>query len=403
MKMNCFAAAMAVLFTGGVYAQTASTSSVILYGVADVGVEYLTNAQGTDKGLFHLQTDHLSGSRFGLKGTEDLGSDVKAIFTLEAGFDLRSGQSSQNRRLFGRQAFVGIASPAGQLTLGRQYTSMHDAMLDFDPMQYANYSLLAHDSAIGGRADKTIKYSGTFNGVTLTAFYSFGRDALVQGMQGDNLQDRKQGRQWGTSVTYEAGPVGLSAAYDSINSSGPEELGMYGVLPGGTSSLTNTINGVNQWLTKLKAGTASTNGGNTAKRFAVAGSYNFGPAKAFLGYRNLKNEVNLSAADTGLSTPLDYVYRSNMYWGGATWQATPETSLTAAVYHTRSKDLPKTTSYVLNADYSLSKRTDIYTSLTYVDNNKKNGIASVTSANPNERTLVGKDQFGAQVGIRHSF
>lgn len=95
MKMNCFAAAMAVLFSGGVCAQASSPSSVILYGVADIGVEYLTNAQATDKSLVRLQSGNLSGSRFGLTGREDLGSGVKGVFTLEAGFDLGTGQSAQ--------------------------------------------------------------------------------------------------------------------------------------------------------------------------------------------------------------------------------------------------------------------------------------------------------------------
>lgn len=400
MKMNCFAAAMAVLFSGGVCAQASSTSSVVLYGVANMGVEYLTNAQGTDKGLTRLQSGNLSGSRFGLTGEENIGNGVKGIFTLEAGFDLATGASGQNKRLFGRQAFAGLASPAGQLTLGRQYTSIHDLLLDYDPMAFANYSLLSQDPAIGGRADKSIKYSGTFDGVTLTAFYSFGRDTSVRGMQGDQTTDRKQGRQWGTSLNYAVGPIGIGAAYDAVNGAGADDFGVYDVLPGGSSA---AVTGINSWLTKLAAGTAATNSNNTARRFAVAGSYNFGPAKAFLGYRNLKSEFNLSAADTGTSAISNYVYRSNTYWGGATWQATPETALTAVVYYSKNKDMPKTISYVLSADYSLSKRTDVYTNLTYVDNNKKNGIASTVSANPSERTLAGKDQFGAQVGIRHRF
>lgn len=399
MKMNCFAAAMAVLFSGGVCAQASSTSSVVLYGVADMGVEFITNAQGTDKGLTRLQSGNLSGSRFGLTGEENIGNGVKGVFTLEAGFDLATGVSAQNKRLFGRQAFAGVSSPAGQLTFGRQNISIHDLLVDYDPMAFANYSLLTQDPGLGARADKSVKYIGTFNGVTLSAFYSFGRDTSVRGMQGDQTADRKQGRQWGTSLNYAVGPIAIGAAYDAINGAGADDFGIYDLLPAGSS---NTVTGINNWLRGLAAGNAATNSNNTAKRFAVAGSYNFGPAKAFLGYRNLRSEFNLSASDTSASA-LNYVYRSNTYWGGATWQATPETALTAAVYYSQNKDMPKTVSYVLAADYNLSKRTDIYTNLTYVDNNKKNGIASTVSANSSERTLSGKDQFGAQVGIRHRF
>ena len=126
MRMNCFAASVAAIFSG---VACAEASSVVLYGVADVGVEYITNASSTDasstdKSLLHMRSGNLSGSRFGLRVNEDLGSDVKAIATLEAGFNMGNGTSAQNNRLFGRQAFVGISSPAGSVTLGRQYSSI---------------------------------------------------------------------------------------------------------------------------------------------------------------------------------------------------------------------------------------------------------------------------------------
>ncbi|KAG1161867.1 hypothetical protein G6F35_019101 [Rhizopus arrhizus] len=62
-----------------------------------------------------------NGSRFGLRGTEDLGDGLSAVFTLESGFTANNGNRSQGDRLFGRQATVGLSSDQwGLLELGRQ-------------------------------------------------------------------------------------------------------------------------------------------------------------------------------------------------------------------------------------------------------------------------------------------
>ncbi|MCS6766965.1 MAG: porin [Candidatus Protistobacter heckmanni] len=115
--------------------------------------------------MLRMQSGNLSGSRFGPRGSEDLGGGTKAIFTLESGFNLGSGASEQGGRLFGRQAFVGVDSRSGALTLGRQYNLLFDNMLELDPMSAAQYSAVVHDQAFVGRADKSIKYSGNFSGV----------------------------------------------------------------------------------------------------------------------------------------------------------------------------------------------------------------------------------------------
>ncbi|RAF76601.1 porin, partial [Burkholderia multivorans] len=51
---------------------------------------------------------------------------LKAIFTLENGFDVNSGRLGQGSLMFGRQAYVGLSSPYGTVTLGRQYDSVVD-------------------------------------------------------------------------------------------------------------------------------------------------------------------------------------------------------------------------------------------------------------------------------------
>ncbi|MCC7006878.1 MAG: porin [Ottowia sp.] len=369
---------MAVMLgSGAVYAQS---SSVTLYGTADMGMEFLTNAKGTNNNLVRVQSGNLSGSNFGLMGVEDLGGGVKAVFRLEAGFDLASGTSSQGGRLFGRQAFAGLSSNAGSVTLGRQYSSIYDVTNKYDPMSYANYSLSTHDAGMMSRADKSIKYTGNFDNLMITGFYSFGRD-VNGGLAGDQPGNSKSGRQWGLGMNYAQGPFGFGLAYDALNTITASDIGVLSVAPGNGN------------------GFVVADSGSTAKRISAVGSYSVGPVQTFLGYRNLK--TNFSASNGAVVSAA--TYRSNLYWGGATWQVAPELALTGAVYHSQNKDAPNVTSYVLSSDYFLSKRTDVYTNMSYIKNRTKNGIGSNWGVNTGETVTAGKSQFGVQVGLRHKF
>jgi len=100
-------------------------SSVTLYGVIDEGFNYTSNVGGHSNE--QLQSGYAQGSRWGLKGSEDLGGGLKALFQLENGFDVNSGNLNQGGRMFGRQAYVGLSSAKlGTVTLGRQYDSVVD-------------------------------------------------------------------------------------------------------------------------------------------------------------------------------------------------------------------------------------------------------------------------------------
>ncbi|SOE99626.1 porin [Burkholderia sp. OK233] len=97
--------------------------SVTLYGVIDEGVNYQSNAAGNR--LFNLSSGVIQGSRWGLRGAEDLGGGTRAIFVLENGFDVNTGALGQGSRMFGRQAYVGLSSDTyGTLMAGRQYDSV---------------------------------------------------------------------------------------------------------------------------------------------------------------------------------------------------------------------------------------------------------------------------------------
>ena len=122
MNKKLVALAVSAVAAGAASAQTAN---VTLYGVLDT---YLAServsAQGTTPSVSVtvLNAGGLSGSRWGLRGSESLGGGMNAIFNLENGFDSSTGGLNQGGRLFGRRAFVGLNGGFGQVQVGRDYS-----------------------------------------------------------------------------------------------------------------------------------------------------------------------------------------------------------------------------------------------------------------------------------------
>ncbi|WP_439890893.1 porin [Ralstonia sp. 25C] len=378
MKIKLFAAAAAALVSTGVFAQ----SSVNLYGVADVGIEWANHVPGAD-GQGHsrvaMQSGNLSGSRWGLRGVEDLGGGLKGIFNLESGFNLDTGTSGQGNRLFGRAAYVGLQGQWGQVTLGRQQNLLYDFALNYDPMSMAGrYSIASQDAFISGRADNALKYAGTFGGVSVSALYAFNRD----GQERAGLN--KLGREWSLGANYNGGPFSIGAVYDQTN-------GAWTDLSGLTAAQNLAF--------------ASTFADVKEQRATIAGTYTTGPAKLFAGYRWYK---------TNLQTSTSGALRSNLYWAGATYQATPALSLTGAAYYQQFKNtsVGNPWLFVVGTDYALSKRTDVYMNVAYAKNKSSAlgvaGFNGLSVDNPvtllsNDNQVASGNQLGAVVGIRHKF
>ncbi len=121
MKKSLLALGVMGTFAGAAHAQ----NSVTLYGLIDAGITYTNNQSGSKN--VQATSGQVNGSRWGLRGSEDLGGGLKAIFTLENGFNIDTGKFGQNGAEFGRQAFVGLSSNQyGAVTLGRQYDSVVD-------------------------------------------------------------------------------------------------------------------------------------------------------------------------------------------------------------------------------------------------------------------------------------
>jgi len=197
MKKSLLALAALGAFASAAQAE----SSVTLFGLIDTGVNYVNNVQTTEKGgksQVNLSSGGLQGSRWGLRGSQDLGNGLKAVFTLESGFDVNTGTQSQGNRIFGRQAFAGLSGDFGTVTIGRQYDSIADFVSPLAASGRWEGSFAAHPGDIDNfnntrRINNSIKYtSNSYEGLTFGGLYSLG------GIAGQ----RSANQVWSAGVAY---------------------------------------------------------------------------------------------------------------------------------------------------------------------------------------------------------
>jgi general bacterial porin, GBP family len=132
--------ALAVL--GAMSATASAQSSVTLYGIIDIGVQWIEKGVNTApsgstpsynaESAVVIDGGYQSGSRFGLRGAEALGGNWAAVFALEGGFDPSTGMSGQGSRLFGRQAYAGLRHNAGGTVAFGRFATPSSGTGDFD-------------------------------------------------------------------------------------------------------------------------------------------------------------------------------------------------------------------------------------------------------------------------------
>lgn len=198
-------------------ASSASKSTVTVYGIADAGYVRISNVKGNSRQ--GIDSGWLQPSRFGLRGSEDLGSGLHAIFTLESGFNIDNGANTSSTAFFNRQAFVGLSSKnLGSLTLGRQYTLIFDNLVPIsgspafgfsggavDGLALPGSSAGRFDNTLGGtRIDNSLKYtSANFSGLQFNAMKGFGEVA--------GSSSSKQ--LWAVGAKYKQGPFYAGLSY----------------------------------------------------------------------------------------------------------------------------------------------------------------------------------------------
>jgi len=234
MKKTLLIAGILGTFAAAAHAQ----SSVTLYGTLDAGLVYTNNSGGHNN--WQQGSGSVSDTYFGLKGSEDLGGGLQAIFTLENGFNLNNGQLSSANRIFNRLAYVGVSSrDFGSLTLGRQTDGMVDFVgpLSLTGTQYGG-THFAHPFDVDNLNDSfqinnSVKYqSPNFAGFRIGALYGFSNQA---GGFANN-------RAYSVGMSYMWGPLNFGAGYLHLNNSAgtPAQLNTGGAV---TDTLGTSLSG----------------------------------------------------------------------------------------------------------------------------------------------------------------
>ncbi|VVD97272.1 porin [Pandoraea terrigena] len=364
---------------------------VTLYGLIDTGVDWESHAatapgQTSAPGSAIRMTSLSSAlpSRWGLRGKEDLGSGLSAIFELESGFAPNSGTLQNGNRIFGRSAWVGIESPYGTVRVGRQINMTYVALMKSTVLGPALYSLAALDPYLpNSRSDNTLSYFNDFHHFVMGATYSTGRDAqssagsaAVNGgatynpgatnCPGSVAGSPTSCRQITALAGYWGPEFGLQLVYDELRG-GP------GALPGSVSfdpSMPLLLSSASQKTT----------------RYMVSGYAQLGD----LSFRG--GAIHRMTAAT-----MDY--QTNIFYIGASYMVAPDVELDGEISRITTTDQKNANYYVMRATYLLSKRTSIYTMLGFMQNNSRASYA----VGAGYFTVAGAKQTGVLFGVQQRF
>ena len=310
-------------------------SSVTIFGIVDVGIAH--ERGGSAGSVTRMGSGILSGSRLGFKGTEDLGGGLSAKFHIEQGILADTGASDQGGLAFGRQSWVGLSGNFGSVTLGRQWNTHFLALDAVDPFDYSLAG--AANNIISGpfRTNNAIKYeSPKVGGFSGEVSYGFGEIA------GNNRANRTIA----LSASYMNGPIMVILAHNRAEDPSPAF-------------------------------------DNPVKNTALAGSYDFGPAKLGLIYNVNKNNATIDNNDmlVGVTVP----------FGASTFLASYIRKNDKTVANLDANQI------AIGYIYALSKRTSFYSSYARISN--KNGAKFTVG----DSTESGSGDKAFNVGIRHTF
>jgi predicted porin len=369
MKKSLLALAVLGAFAGTAQAQT----NVTLYGIADVGATYSNVGNGV---TWQEYSGGNAASRIGFKGSEDLGSGLKASFLLEQGFGVDNGSAANPSKAFSRLAYVGLGGNAtGTVRLGRQNTVIKDMMGTIDPFSASGQANI-HDFFLYGmdqRQDNLVTYiSPNWNGFSAEAQWGFGEQA---GQFHAN-------RQWAGLLAYKNGPLDVQLAYRNKN-------------------VTDTA---------LAVATATTSAGFTPDQAAlptvdVAADtpFNSDTKDAIIGATYDFNVAKLHGAygDRRIGdAPVIGSQKIRSAMVGVTVPFGPH-ALRADYIHNQQRDIDNLNAniYAVSYTYSFSKRTTLYATYTGTSNGDAGiqGLGDFPVANPGNSANV------VTVGVQHNF
>ncbi len=385
-----FKKTLAGLAVAGLFSGAAMAADVNVYGVVDLGLMYnhkktdITDQATVKDDSLVMKSGQNAGSRFGLRGSEDLGNGMTVSFKLENGFDADSGKLGQDGRLFGREASLTLSGAFGQVSFGRM-GGVASAAGTYDYVYAIGDAFDGFDNDIGGlvqsgRYDNMITYqTPEFAGMKVLAQYSF-KNNTVADADGKGAEGNE-----GKSNTNRYASLAAVGQYGNLNLVAAYELQNFRHV-----SMTDSV----------VADRGQHN--DDQHTFYVGGNYDFGVTKVFaLGqaFQNARELNNLGALgeedgvdgyglQLGAQTPLagGLLTTAFYYAHGETDNATTEN---------------KSDYYGLAAryEYSLSKRTTVYGGAGYAQEKVKNNPRAAETANTKEDY----DRVQAYVGLKHTF
>lgn len=357
MKKTVTALAILAAISGVAQAQS---SSVVIYGIADGGV--VREMGGKNGNETNISSGIGAASRLGFRGTESLGNGVSALFVLEAGMRLDTGAIDAAGTLFNRQAFVGLKSAAGTLTIGRQNTPFYNALSQVADPFGAGYAGASKNliPTSGTRTSNSVIYaSPVVNGLSGEVSYSLAELG----------NSSSAGRQIGAALSYGAGKLNARLAHHHRNN--------------------DLVNG----------GLVQDRG--IGRNTLLAANYDFGAFKGFLAYgvneglnsSPLPNSTNPfgGVAPTASTDSSNALFGVTVPFGANVLMASFIRKNDETAFN---QDADQ---WALGLSHSLTKRTSLYTSYAKIKN--KNG-AGYTVGNNSD---VGSGDAAFNAGIRHSF
>ena len=321
----------------------AAQTNVTLYGILDAAISS-QDTGGPEGRNTVVNSGNQSSSRFGFRGSEDLGNGLKAIFNLEAGTSIDTGAGDS--ALFGRRAVVGLEGGFGSLTLGREYSpiaAVAGATDAFGQGFYGSNLSAFTTNRLTRRLANSVNYkSSSWNGLKLLAAYAAGEVTTANTPSGDLK---------GVGLEYTLGSLYLGAAYHQVD--------------------------------RVAAG--------KDKESAIGAAYKFDQ----LGGFEIKG--NWMAADREGALK----YKQANLGGSMPFGA----HRVYANYQQQKQGNAKGNSWALAYSYALSRRTNLYASYASLDNNGSGvfGLSSSSVTIAPAASALGKDPDVFSLGLRHSF
>lgn len=402
-------AAVAVL---GAFAGSALAADVQLYGIIDTGVGYShvdvdEPALGEDYDSFEMKSGQASGSRFGFKGTEDLGNGLTVGFILEDG--ITSDDGAESGVMFNRESSLFLQGSFGKFAMGRigsinngQSSWAKVGMLSaFGASDWGgNSAQLGSIFSLAGQWDNMIAYeTPDFAGFKVFAQYGMGSN--------DNENESSSDRYYAIGLTYNNGPFAGYFAVDSIN---------YQTADFGDNAFNKNGDNVDDSLT-----------------VTLGGSYDFEVVKVYLGAQYF-DEVKLSSLGgvtnavlgaekipnpDNQTKPFDTTFGAAMKMKGYAISLSADAPLAGgkamfgvgyidAEAADSMSDLVAGTDYAdadadlkryvvsVGYDYPFSKRTDVYAVASYMQD-------QVDLVNGAQKSEWEPSAYGIYVGLRHRF